>query len=73
MKQPAPRSIRNRQKKFDENINKRGQVPIGKAAEHTDDPPISKGLIAFFMFVVIGSSIVQILRMFQTGVPNLSE
>ena len=71
--QPAPRNIRNRQKKFDGNINKRGQVPIGKAAEHTDDPPISKGLIAFFMFVVIGSSIVQILRMFQTSVPNLSE
>eukprot|EP00573_Skeletonema_grethae_P000209 CAMPEP_0201685866 /NCGR_PEP_ID=MMETSP0578-20130828/531_1 /ASSEMBLY_ACC=CAM_ASM_000663 /TAXON_ID=267565 /ORGANISM="Skeletonema grethea, Strain CCMP 1804" /LENGTH=46 /DNA_ID= /DNA_START= /DNA_END= /DNA_ORIENTATION= len=46
---------------------------MGKAAEHTDDPPISKGLIAFFMFVVIGSSFVQILRMFQTSVPNLSE
>ncbi|KAK1738880.1 hypothetical protein QTG54_010196 [Skeletonema marinoi] len=44
---------------------------MGKAAEHTDDPAISKGLIAFFMFVVIGSSIVQILRMFQTSVPNL--
>ncbi len=72
-KQPAPRNIRNRQKKFDGNINKRGHVPIGKAAEHTDDPSISKGLIAFFMFVVIGSSIVQILRMFQTSVPNLSE
>ena len=72
-KQPAPRNIRNRQKKFDGNINKRGHVPIGKAAEHTDDPPISKGLIAFFMFVVIGSSIVQILRMFQTSVPNLTE
>eukprot|EP00984_Skeletonema_dohrnii_P004086 scaffold1417_cov114-Skeletonema_dohrnii-CCMP3373.AAC.3 len=71
--QPAPRNIRNRQKKFDANINKRGQVPMGKAAEHTDDPAISKGLIAFFMFVVIGSSIVQILRMFQTSVPNLSE
>jgi len=70
---PAPRNIRNRQKKFDGNINKRGHVPIGKAAEHTDDPPISKGLIAFFMFVVIGSSIVQILRMFQTSVPNLTE
>ena len=71
--QPAPRNIRNRQKKFDGNINKRGQVPIGKASEHTDDPAISKGLIAFFMFVVIGSSFVQILRMFQTSVPNLSE
>jgi hypothetical protein len=72
-KQPAPRNIRNRQKKFDGNINKRGNVSIGKAGEHVDDPPISKSLIAFFVFVVVGSSIVQILRMFQTSVPNLSE
>ena len=72
-KQPAPRNIRNRQKKFDGNINKRGNVSVGKAGEHVDDPPISKSLIAFFVFVVVGSSIVQILRMFQTSVPNLSE
>ncbi len=72
-KQPAPRNIRNRQKKFDGNINKRGNVSVGKAGEHVDDPPISRSLIAFFVFVVVGSSIVQILRMFQTSVPNLSE
>ena len=68
--QPVPRSIRNRNAKFGENINKRGHVPIGKAGEHTDDPPLSKGLIAFFLFVVVGSSIVQVLRMFQTSVPD---
>ena len=51
-------------------MNKRGHVPIGKAGEHTDDPPLSKGLIAFFLFVVVGSSIVQVLRMFQTSIPD---
>lgn len=70
LEQPAPRSIRNRNVKFGENINKRGHVPIGKAGEHVDDPPLSTSLIAFFMFVVVGSSIVQVLRMFQTSVPN---
>ncbi|KAL7428484.1 hypothetical protein ACHAXH_006267 [Discostella pseudostelligera] len=70
---PAPRSLRNRSNKFDKNINKRGHVPIGKAAEHVDDPPISKTLIFFFMFVVVGSSIVQVLRMFQTSAPNFEE
>ncbi|KAL9181993.1 hypothetical protein ACHAXT_012336 [Thalassiosira profunda] len=67
---PAPRAIRNRNAKFGENIKKRGHVPIGKAGEHQDEAPLSKGLIAFFVFVVVGSSIVQVLRMFQTSVPN---
>lgn len=70
IQQPAPRAIRNRNSKFDDNIKKRGHVPIGKAAEHTDESHLSKTLIAFFLFVVVGSSIVQVLRMFQTSVPN---
>lgn len=71
--QPAPRAIRNRNQKFDSNVTKRGHVPVGKAGEHVDDPPLSKGLIAFFVFVVVGSSIVQVLRMFQTSVPDFSD
>ena len=43
---------------------------MGKAGEHVDDAPLSKFLIGFFVFVVVGSSIVQVLRMFQTSVPN---
>jgi len=73
LKMPAPRAIRNRNSKFGENITKRGNVPIGKAGEHTDEPALSKGLIAFFLFVVVGSSFVQVLRMFQTSVPNFEE
>jgi len=67
---PAPRAIRNRNSKFGDNINKRGHVPIGKAGEHDDDPTLSKALIGFFLFVVVGSSLVQVLRMFQTSVPD---
>lgn len=68
--QPLPRNIRNRNQKFDGNVTKRGNVPIGKAADHDEDNyAISKGLIAFFLFVIVGSSIVQILNLFRTSAP----
>jgi Ribosome associated membrane protein RAMP4 len=67
--QPAPRAIANKTKKFDKNITKRGNVPIGKAAERQDEFPVSKTLIAFFLIVVVGSSVVQILNMFTTAKP----
>lgn len=52
----------------------RGNVSIGKAAEHEDDGlPASKWLIAFFCFVVIGSSLVQIFSLFQRSPPPLGE
>lgn len=41
-------------------------MPIGKAAERQDEFPVSKGLIAFFLFVVVGSSLVQIFNMFKS-------
>ena len=70
--QPLPRQIRNRNQKFDKNITKRGNVPIGKAAEREDDYPVSKGLIAFFLFLIVGSSVVQVLNLFRKG-PALEE
>jgi hypothetical protein len=42
-------------------------VPIGKAAEHEDEFPVSKALIAFLLFVMVGSSLVQIFNMFKTA------
>jgi Ribosome associated membrane protein RAMP4 len=69
--QTLPRNIRNRNQKFDKNITKRGNVPLGKAAEHQDEFPTSKVLIAFFMIVVIGSSVVQILNLFFKSAPPL--
>ena len=63
--QPLPRNIRNRNKKFDKNITKRGNVDPGKVAEREDDGPrVSPALIAFFMVIVFGSSLVQIFNLF---------
>ena len=48
-------------------------VSIGKAADHDDEFPVSKKLIFFFMFVVFGSSIIQILNLFKGSKPPLGE
>jgi hypothetical protein len=67
--QPLPRNIRNRQKKFEKNVTKRGNVDPGKVAERDEDGPrVSPTLIAFFMVVVFGSSLVQIFNLFGNGV-----
>lgn len=68
---PLPRQIRNRNQKFDKNITKRGNVSLGKV-EEKDDFPVSKGLIAFFLFLIVGSSVVQVLNLFRRG-PALEE
>jgi Ribosome associated membrane protein RAMP4 len=61
--QPLPRSIKNRTEKFDKNITKRGAVPV--KTRDNDELPVSKYLIAFFIVVVVGSSIVEILNLFS--------
>eukprot|EP00542_Grammatophora_oceanica_P011105 CAMPEP_0194028606 /NCGR_PEP_ID=MMETSP0009_2-20130614/2539_1 /TAXON_ID=210454 /ORGANISM="Grammatophora oceanica, Strain CCMP 410" /LENGTH=70 /DNA_ID=CAMNT_0038668051 /DNA_START=150 /DNA_END=362 /DNA_ORIENTATION=+ len=61
---PLPRKLRKRNEKFDENVTKRGNVSIGKAGERTDETKISKTLIAFFMVLVVGSSLVQVFNLF---------
>jgi len=66
---PLPRNIRNRNAQFDKNVTKRGNVSVGKAAEHEDEFPVSKVLIGFFLFVVVGSSVVQMFQMFSTASP----
>jgi hypothetical protein len=37
---------------------------VGKAAEHTDENNVPKWLIAMFLVLVVGSSVVQILNLF---------
>jgi hypothetical protein len=70
--QPLPRSIRNRNAKFDKNITKRGLVSPGKVAE-VKEYPVSKTLIVFFLIVVVGSSLVQVLNMFKSPPPIATE
>mmetsp|Transcript_7433 Transcript_7433/g.10680 ORF Transcript_7433/g.10680 Transcript_7433/m.10680 type:complete len:86 (+) Transcript_7433:56-313(+) len=61
---PLPRNLRQRNAKFDSNIQKRGKVSRGKAEERTDEPTMSKGLIAMFLILVVGSSLVEVLNLF---------
>jgi len=66
---PAPRNIRNRNEKFGKNVTKRGNVPKGKVVNEDDEKKISPVLIGVFMFLVVGSSLVQIMKLFQTDSP----
>jgi hypothetical protein len=61
--QALPRSVRNRTEKFDKNITKRGNVPVKKRDEN--EVNASKWLIGFFIFVVVGSSLVEIFNLFS--------
>lgn len=70
--QALPRSIRNRNAKFDANVHKRGNVPPGKIAERQEDgPKLSPTLIIFFLVIVVGSSLVPLLNLFgvRSGKP----
>ena len=62
--QPLPRNIRKRADKFDGNINKRGNVPLGKAGDRPVEHQVSPWLIGMFMVLVIGSSVVSVLNLF---------
>jgi hypothetical protein len=54
------RKLRQRSEQFEKNITKRGQVTITK----TKDSSITVGpvVLAFFLFVVVGSALLQIIR-----------
>lgn len=64
------RKIALRSDAFDKNINKRGQVP------HSDRTKVSSGfkvgpmVLAFFLFVVVGSAVLQIISQAQRGTPG---
>ena len=63
---PAPRSIRNRTNKFNKNIEKRGNVPAKKSTDEEEEKPMNPLMIGMFVFLVVGSSLVQVMRLFQT-------
>ncbi|CAA7387913.1 unnamed protein product [Spirodela intermedia] len=52
--------------KFEKNITKRGSVPETTVKKGTDYP-VGPILLGFFIFVVIGSSLFQIIRMATGG------
>ncbi|KAG9144587.1 hypothetical protein Leryth_010804 [Lithospermum erythrorhizon] len=52
--------------KFQKNITKRGAVPE-TTAKKGSNYPVGPILLGFFIFVVIGSSLFQIIRTASTG------
>eukprot|EP00290_Baffinella_frigidus_P011176 CAMPEP_0180145978 /NCGR_PEP_ID=MMETSP0986-20121125/18116_1 /TAXON_ID=697907 /ORGANISM="non described non described, Strain CCMP2293" /LENGTH=69 /DNA_ID=CAMNT_0022090707 /DNA_START=121 /DNA_END=330 /DNA_ORIENTATION=- len=58
-------SLKQKSERFDSNINKRGSVKLSskKEKQFTVGPVV----LAFFLFVVVGSSLLQIIRQAQSG------
>eukprot|EP00499_Haloplacidia_sp_CaronLabIsolate_P004956 CAMPEP_0196769590 /NCGR_PEP_ID=MMETSP1104-20130614/628_1 /TAXON_ID=33652 /ORGANISM="Cafeteria sp., Strain Caron Lab Isolate" /LENGTH=66 /DNA_ID=CAMNT_0042139685 /DNA_START=39 /DNA_END=239 /DNA_ORIENTATION=- len=57
---------RLRSNKHAKNITKRGQISAS-ASKKEDGPSVGPWLIAFFLFVVVGSAILQIINNASTG------
>ncbi|CAN6472332.1 unnamed protein product [Victoria cruziana] len=51
--------------RFEKNITKRGAVP--ETYKKKDDYPVGPIVLGFFIFVVIGSSLFQIIRTSMSG------
>nr|XP_043606334.1 stress-associated endoplasmic reticulum protein 2-like [Erigeron canadensis] len=52
--------------RFEKNIKKRGSVPE-TTTKKKDSYPVGPMVLCFFVFVVIGSSLVQIIRTATSG------
>ncbi|XP_022142584.1 probable stress-associated endoplasmic reticulum protein [Momordica charantia] len=53
--------------KFEKNISKRGLVPEQASSKKGYDYPVGPILLGFFLFVVIGSFLFQIIRTATSG------
>jgi len=53
------RVLRQRSAKFHENITKRGTVQVQKK---DNMPPVGPIVLGFFLFVVVGSALLQVIR-----------
>lgn len=56
---------------FDKNINKRGHVPVSDRTKVQQGFKVGPMVLAFFLFVVVGSAILQIISQAQKGTPGL--
>ena len=64
---PQSRNIRNRSKKFAGNVNKRGNVEATQKKGSEEGMTVSTPVIAFFVFLLVGSGVVQILLTIGNG------
>ena len=56
-----PRSIARRKAQFEKNVENRGNVTSKKPKDNSG-PGVGPVVIGFFLFVVVGSAILQIIR-----------
>jgi len=50
--------------KFDQNITKRGTT---KGQVEENKSPVGKAMIALFLFLIVGSSVFQLFRVYMAG------
>jgi hypothetical protein len=60
MPSPQVRKLRKKSEKFHKNIEKRGNVSVGTKKESS--LAVGPVVIGFFLFVVVGSALLQIIR-----------
>lgn len=62
-KSGAPTTIRLKAEAFAENITKRGAAAAEKkrAAEEADKPKVSPWVVYLFIFVIVGSAVLQVI------------
>ena len=65
---PTSRATRLRSEQYNQNVVRRGRVPVGKIADRDKGFTVGPILLGFFLFVVVGSSLVQIIRSAQSSV-----
>ncbi|KAF2923626.1 hypothetical protein DAI22_07g206800 [Oryza sativa Japonica Group] len=66
MKQTTSRRLSDRKvARFEKNVTKRGSVP--ETVKKGNDYPVGPIVLGFFVFVVVGSSLFQIIRTAQNA------
>lgn len=65
----SKRTTDARSTKFHKNVHKRGNVPDG-SAKNKSQYAVGPVMLGFFIFVVIGSALLQIIRQATSGGPG---
>lgn len=56
---------------FDKNITKRGMVPVSDKSKAKSGFKVGPMILGFFIFVVVGSAVLQIISQAQKGAPGM--
>jgi len=63
------RKTKLKSEKFDRNIRHRGNVASSEREKNKSRYPVGPAAMALFLFIVIGSAILQIVQTFTKGTP----